>query len=68
MTIFAFLLLALGVGIFVALKSKKLTVTELVVCGSFGLLLGATAAGRAINRFLLSTTEAVVPTVSGWLS
>ena len=67
MSIHIFLLLALGIGIFVALKSKKLTVTELVVCGSFGLLLGATALGKGLNRALINATEAIVPALTAWL-
>ena len=63
MSIFYVLLIALTVGIFVALKSKKLTATELIVCGSFGLLLGATAIGKGINKFILSSGDSLVETL-----
>ena len=43
------LLLMLFTGIFVGLRSKKLTITELLVCGTFGLLLGATGLGNALQ-------------------
>jgi len=39
------LLLCLGTGIIVGIKSKKLTVTELLICGGFGLCLAATSIG-----------------------
>ena len=63
MSIFYVLLIALGVGIFVGIKSKKLSVTELLVCGTFGLLLGATAIGKGINRLILSSSDSFFETL-----
>jgi hypothetical protein len=68
MSIVVVLLLCLTVGIIVGIKSKKLTVTELLVCGSFGLLVGGTPIGSSINGALIRGGEAVVPIVTSWLS
>ena len=61
MSVVTVLLLALGIGIgiAVAVKSKKLSITTLLVCGSFGLLLGTTAVGSSIRRFIIVTTESI---------
>ena len=63
----AVLLIALGVGIFVGVKSKKLTATELIVCGSFGLLLGGTEPGRWLHDLLVKWGNAAVPVIANWL-
>jgi hypothetical protein len=39
------LMLMLGAGIFVSLRHKKTTITELLIIGMFGLCLGATSVG-----------------------
>ncbi len=58
------LMLMLGTGILVGIRSKKLTYTELIVCGGFGLLLGTTSVGGALSgplgelgTFLLSAVS-----------
>jgi hypothetical protein len=43
------LLLMLGAAIFAGLRSKQLKAWELLVCGSFGLLLGSTALGDPLR-------------------
>lgn len=43
------LMLMLGTGIVVGIRSKKLTYTELTVCGGFGLLMGTTSLGAALS-------------------
>ncbi len=67
MTIHVFLLIALGIGIFVGIKSKKLTWVELIVCGSFGILLGATVVGKGINGFILNISQSLIPPLTTWL-
>lgn len=62
------LLLALGVGIVVGLKSKKLTGIEFGVCGLFGLLLGATEPGSWLVVKIAQAMSALGPTVAGWFS
>jgi hypothetical protein len=62
------LLLALSVGIFVGLKTKKLTVTELLVCGMFGLLLAGTPIGSWINRGITGVSGAAFNSLTAWLS
>ena len=63
MSVFYVLLITLGVGIVVALKSKKLTLLELFACGTFGLLLGATAIGIGINKLILNAGDSLVTTL-----
>jgi hypothetical protein len=62
------LLLALGVGIVVGVKSKKLTGIELGVCGLFGLLIGATEPGGWLVVKIAAAVSALGPTVAGWFS
>ena len=59
MSVVTVLLLALGSGIALAVKSKKLSVTTLLVCGSFGLLLGTTAVGSSIRGWIITITESI---------
>lgn len=58
------LLLMLGAGIFVGLKSKKLTITELLVCGTFGGLL-FTVTGFGSN--LSSMAGALGSHIASWV-
>jgi len=68
MSIVTAVILMLLVGIIVGIRSKKLTWTELIVCGMFGLLLGGTSVGISINRAILSGVATVAPTITGWFS
>jgi hypothetical protein len=68
MMIHTVLLLALGVGIFVGLKTKKLTVTELLVCGMFGLLLAGTPVGQWVNKTISDVSGAAFSSLTAWLS
>jgi hypothetical protein len=67
MSIVVVLLLCLFVGIVVGIKSKKLTITELLVCGTFGLLLGGTPIGDFINGAVLTGGTALLEALSGAL-
>jgi hypothetical protein len=58
------LLIALGVGIFMGIKSKKLTVTELLICGTFGLLIGSTGAGSQIRNGLAAAGASLLGMVA----
>ncbi len=58
------LLIATSVGILVALKTKKLTMTELLICGTFGVLVGATSVGASIREGLASAGAALLGVAS----
>jgi hypothetical protein len=60
----AVLMLMLGAGIFVGIRSKKLTWTELIICGGFGLLLGTTAVGSSLSGPLGSLGSGLLSLVS----
>lgn len=68
MSVVVILLLCLFVGIVVGLKSKKLTATEVIVCGTFGLLLGGTPVGATINEAIVNGGTALLEALSGALS
>lgn len=52
MAVSTLLLIVFGVGILVAMSTKKLTPTEVVVVGIFFLLLGATPVGHGVTNVL----------------
>ncbi|MGL5830076.1 MAG: hypothetical protein ACRC0L_10980 [Angustibacter sp.] len=58
------LLIAMAVGIFMGLKSKKLTPTELLICGTFGVLVGSTGVGAQIRAGLASAGASLLAMVS----
>lgn len=60
----AVLLLCLTVGMAFAVRAKSLKWWEIAVCGLWGLLIGGTGAGPAINRAIAVTTDPV----AAWLA